>query len=161
MVLLQIYCHICSPKKRATHQRCCPRASVGCGGRVGDPTLGRMSNSWSFSLGLDRILRSKPAFLPVVAQVPEPADEEIEGGLTIVDALIEDRVEDEARIGEATGVVGVVTVEFECMEQDEIDGGARGGGRPMDPVGDGVVPSTMVAADVDAEVMDVRDAEYP
>lgn len=124
--------------------------------------MGRISNSWSFILGLDRILRSKPAFMPVVVQVPEPVDEEVEGGLTIVDALIEDMVEDEARIGEATGVVGVVTVEVECIEQDEIDGDANEtGGRPMDSIGDGVVPSTMVAADVDAEVMEVRDAEYP
>lgn len=131
---------------------------------MGDPTLGRISNSWSFSLGLDRILRNKPAFLPVVVQVPEPVEtcDETEGGLTIVEALIEDIVEDDARIGDATGVVGVVTVEVECMEQDEIDGGAkRGSGSPMDLVGDGVAPSTIVAADVDAEVMDVSDAEYP
>lgn len=128
---------------------------------MGDPTLGRISSSWSFSLGLDRILRNKPAFLPVVAQVPEPVDtcDETEGGLTIVEALIEDMVEDDARIGDATGVMGVVTVEVECMEQDEIDGGAKGGGSPMDLVGDGVVPSTIVAANVDAEVMDVSDAE--
>lgn len=130
---------------------------------MGDPTLGRISNSWSFSLGLDRILRNKPAFMPVV-QVPEPVEtcDETEGGLTIVEALIEDMVEDDTRIGDATGVVGVVTVEVECMEQDEIDGGAKGGaGSPMDLVGDGVVPSTIVAADVDAEAMDVSDAEYP